>query len=218
MTEKITIEVSGLSQAAADLARLARAAPGATARGLNEALTHARAELIRDARERYAVNEAGARHLDDLNITQRASSTSLAAGMRIRKMRNDLGYFETNPTRPLPGNLWRLGPRGGFQGHVLRSTAMKTEGGVAGRYGKAFLARFASGHVGMVERVLGSSSSHTATRSGRPRWRSANGKVEKVQTLGSPSAAAMISTVWPGHEQGSAEYFLKKLEEYLGRT
>lgn len=36
---------------------------------------------------------------------------------------------------------------------------------------KGFLVEFKSGHVGMVQRRIGSSSSHTVTERGRPRWR-----------------------------------------------
>ena len=49
---------------------------------------------------------------------------------------------------------------------------------------KGFLVEFKSGHVGMVQRRIGSSSSHTVTERGRPRWRNKDGKVEKLVTTG----------------------------------
>jgi len=214
MSGAIHFTVTGLDEAQNDALRMVSAAPGAVARGLNETLDEAKKRLVEEARARYAVNAAGARHLDDLKQSKRAGPSSLVAEMRIKKMRNDLGYFETFPDQPMPGVQWHNAPRGGFKGHVLTGTSMKT---LPGGYGtsKAFLSRFKSGHVGMVQRLLGSKSRNTVTGSGKPRWRNKFGDVEKVQTLGSPSAAAMINTVWPGRDQESQEFFVSRLEQLM---
>lgn len=210
----ITMNAEGLIAAQKGARRTAQIVPGAVARGLNATIEKTRSRLVEEARERYAVNAAGERHLDDLRQQERASSARLVASMRIKKMRNDLGYFETQPNIPLPGIRWRSAPEGGFMGHVLRSTPMQTLSG-KGNKSKAFLARFTSGHVGMVQRVIGSASRNTVTARGYQRWRNKDGKVEKLETLGSPSAAAMINTVWPGKDVESAEFFLEKLEEAM---
>ena len=83
--------VTGLDEAQNDALRLVSAAPGAVARGLNETLDEARKRLVEEASARYAVNAAGARHLNDLKQSKRAGPSSLVAEMRIKKMRNDLG-------------------------------------------------------------------------------------------------------------------------------
>ena len=211
----ITMNTVGLDAAAHGIGNTARVMPGAVARGLNATLARTRQRLIEEAKERYAVNEAGQRHLDDLRQKERASGAKLAASLRIRKMRNDLGYFETHPDVPMPGIAWRKAPEDGFMGHVLRETAMRSLTGEDGKKSKGFLSHFKSGHVGMVQRVIGSSSGRTMTARGRPRWRSKNGKIEKLVTMGSPSAAAMINTVWPGRDVESAEFFLEKLQETM---
>ena len=83
---------------------------------------------------------------------------------------------------------------------------------------KGFLVEFKSGHVGMVQRRIGSSSSHTVTERGRPRWRNKDGKVEKLVTMGSPSATAMHSTVWPYVEPEVTEYLYDRLMEQTERV
>lgn len=214
MSRAIQFTVTGLDEAENDALRMVSAAPGAVARGLNETLEQTRKRLVEEAKGRYAVSAAGARHLDDLKQRERASPSRLMAEMRISKMRNDLAYFETEPDSPLPGVLWRKAPPSGFMGHVLKSTPLKTLPGVSGR-SKAFLAQFKSGHVGMVQRVLGSSSRNKMTATGKPRWTNKDGNVEKVETRGSPSAAAMINTVWPGRDQESKDFFVSRLEQLM---
>jgi len=212
---KSIITIDGAEAAEKGLDNFTRVFPGTVARGLNATIEHTRSRLVEEAQERYAINAAGARHLNDLKQHERASSASLAASMRIRKMRNDLGYFETSPDRPLPGIKWKSAPKGGFAGHVLKSSPMTTLGGIEGKRSKGFLAHFKSGHVGMVERVIGSESESTVTARGFRRWRSKNGKIEALETVGSPSAAAMINTVWPGQDVESAEFFIERLGEAM---
>ena len=48
---------------------------------------------------------------------------------------------------------------------------------------------FKSGHVGMVQRIVGTGRFHYTVRSGAP------STSDKMQTMGSPSAAAMHSTI-----------------------
>ena len=78
---------------------------------------------------------------------------------------------------------------------------------------------FASGHVGMVQRVIGSSSHNTITKkSGVPRWRNKDGNVEKLQTMGSPSAAAMHHVIWEQVEPDVQETLERKLEASIQKT
>jgi len=150
--------------------------------------------------------------LKDLVQRKKATNTSLSAELHIEKMRNDLGYFRTNPAYPThyTGRNWAMGPDV-WKGKVLKESSMKPLPG-DGIRSKAFLAEFKSGHVGMVQRVKGSKSSHTVTEKGHPRWRNSSGEVEKLQTVGSPSAAAMHRVVWHEVEPDVETFLQERLE------
>ena len=128
-------------------------------------------------------------------------------------MRNDLGYFKTSPPVPthFTGGAWRQGPNV-WKGKVLKASPMKTLPG-EGNKSKAFLAAFQSGHVGMVQRIIGSESEHETTKNGHRRWRNKAGKVEKLVTLGSPSITAMHTTIWPEVEPEVELYLAGRLVE-----
>ena len=83
---------------------------------------------------------------------------------------------------------------------------------------KGFLVKFSSGHVGMVQRRIGSKSSHTRTAKGYKRWTNAKGNVEKLVTMGSPSATAMHHTVWPEVEPSVEEYLQERLQAQVERV
>ena len=73
--------------------------------------------------------------------------------------------------------------------------------------GKRFLVEFKSGHVGMVQRIVGTGRFHYTVRSGAP------STSDKMQTMGSPSAAAMHSTIWPEVEPEVELFLAAKLTE-----
>lgn len=205
----MTITVDGLDTVANALGDLKRKTPAATKVAINATAREARKLMIAKAKARYAVNAAGQRHLKDLVQRKKATNTSLTAELHIEKMRNDLGYFRTNPAYPThyTGRNWVMGPDV-WKGKVLKESGMKPLPGRATR-GPAFLAEFKSGHVGMVQRVKGSNTKNTVTEKGHPRWRNSEGKVEKLLTVGSPSAAAMHRVVW--HEvEPDVEAFLQE--------
>ncbi len=205
----MTITVDGLDTVANALGDLKRKTPAATKVAINATAREARKLMIAKAKARYAVNAAGQRHLKDLVQRKKATNTSLTAELHIEKMRNDLGYFRTNPAYPThyTGRNWVMGPDV-WKGKVLKESSLKPLPGDGAR-SKAFLAEFKSGHIGMVQRVKGSSSKHTVTEKGYPRWRNSAGNVEKLQTVGSPSAAAMHRVVW--HEvEPDVEAFLQE--------
>lgn len=208
----LTITLAGLDTVEKALGDLQQKTPAAAKVAINATAREARKLMIARAKARYAVNMAGQRHLKDLVQRKKATNRSLLAELRIESFRNDLGYFQTSPPVPthFTGKRWREGPDV-WSGKVLKAEEMKLLPGTTGR-SKAFLAEFASGHVGMVQRVIGSSSDNTVTKSGAPRWRNRQGKVEKLMTLGSPSAAAMHSTIWPYVEPEVEAYLLDRLE------
>ena len=102
-------------------------------------------------------------------------------------------------------------------GKVLKASGMKTLPG-AGGMSKGFLVKFSSGHVGMVQRRIGSKSSHTRTAKGYKRWTNAKGNVEKLVTMGSPSATAMHHTIWPEVEPSVEEYLQERLQAQVERV
>ncbi len=195
----MTIEVDGLDDVSAVLGDLRKkVAINATAR-------QARKLMIAEAKARYAVNSAGKRHLSDLVQRKKASNSSLSAELRIASYRNDLGYFQTRPNRPFMGHDVAQAPEY-FTARVLKTSPMKPLTG-KGRLSKGFLVEFKSGHVGMVQRIVGTGRFHYTVRSGAP------STSDKMQTMGSPSAAAMHSTIWPEVEPEVELFLAAKLTE-----
>ena len=214
----MTIEVDGLDDVSAVLGDLRKKTPAVAKVAINATARQARKLMIAEAKARYAVNSAGKRHLSDLVQRKKASNSSLSAELRIASYRNDLGYFQHRPTESFKGrDVLRRAPAH-VKARVLKSSTMTALTGDGANLSKGFLVEFKSGHVGMVQRRIGSSSSHTVTERGRPRWRNKDGKVEKLVTMGSPSATAMHSTVWPYVEPEVTEYLYDRLMEQTERV
>ena len=210
---EIIIGLEGMNEIERILGNLKAKTPAVAKTALNSTARYAKREMIKHAKARYAVNAAGARHLNDLSQKkgkgQVATNKSLTAALFIKTMRNDLGYFKSQPgTYYIGGNVANAPEY--FKGKVLKSSAMKTLTG-AGNLSKGFLLPFKSGHIGMVQRVIGSRSRNTVTAKGFPRWTTRDGRVEKLQTMGSPSATAMHSTIWPEVESGVEDYLMDAL-------
>ena len=196
----LTISVVGMDDVSSALGELKRKTPAAAKVAINKTARQARQLMIAKAKARYAVNAAGKRHLKDLQMKGKghpATNSNLEAVLYISKMRNDLGYFQHSPTQVFTGAA-ALARKGEFyKAKVLKENSMSPLTG-SERFSKGFLVEFKSGHVGMVQRVIGSSSRNTVTqKSGAPRWRNSAGQVEKLRTMGSPSATAMHNVVWP---------------------
>lgn len=195
----VIIGIEGLQEVERELGNLKRKTPAVVKFAINKTARQARRMMIMKAKARYALNAKGASHLDDLAQRKKATNHGLTAELYIQSLRNDLGYFETDPSRPYVGKDVFNAPKF-FRGHVLIENPMKDLGGQEGKYSKAFLLEFANNgnsHIGMVQRELGKRSKHTKTARGYKRWVSKSGKIETLRTLGSASAAAMHSTVWP---------------------
>lgn len=214
----MTITVDGLEDVERALGDLKKKTPAAAKVAINATARQARKLMVAQAKARYAVNAAGRRHLKDLVQRKKATNTSLSAELHIEKMRNDLGYFQHRPTESFKRrDVLRRAPAH-VKARVLKSSTMTALTGDGANLSKGFLVEFKSGHVGMVQRRIGSSSSHTVTERGRPRWRNKDGKVEKLVTMGSPSATAMHSTVWPYVEPEVTEYLYDRLMEQTERV
>lgn len=217
----MTIEVDGLEDVRRALGELGSKTPAVTKVAINATARQARKLMIARARARYAVNAAGQRHLGDLVQRKKATNASLSAELHIKSFRNDLGYFEHTPTQAYTGRAVFYRSPAFYRAHVLKSTSLRDLTGT-GRLSKGFLMEFrnatGNSHIGMVQRVIGSQSKNTRTRSGAPRWRNGQGKVEKLVTMGSPSAAAMHNTIWPEVRPEVEAYLLESLMERTERV
>lgn len=67
-----------------------------------------------------------------------------------------------------------------FAARVLKTSPMKALTG-KGRLSKGFLVEFKSGHVGMVQRIVGTGRFHYTVRSGAP------STSDKMQTMAAPA-------------------------------
>lgn len=224
--DNLTITIEGMDEVAKALDDLKKKTPAAAKVAINATAREARKLMIAKAKARYAVNAAGRRHLKDLVQRKKASNTSLSAELHIAKMRNDLGYFQHRPTERFTGREVLHNAPKYVKARILKSSSMRKLGAedieVRGRSigpgSKGFLVEFSNGHVGMVQRQLGSSSSHRTTAKGRPRWTNRSGQVEKLITMGAPSAAGMHSTVWPLVAEDVVDYLLERLEEQIEKV
>lgn len=208
----ITIEIDGLDTVARALGDLQGRSPQALKVAVNQTAREARKLMIAAAKARYVVNAAGARHLNDLKQKKKASNTDLTATLFISKMRNDLGYFENDPTAAYTGGDVFTHSPSFYKARVLASSSLKPLPG-KGNLSKGFLMEFQSGHIGMVQRVIGSRSKNTEKARGRPRWTNERGDVEKLQTMGAPSATAMHSQVWPDVRDDVELYLMARIQD-----
>ncbi|MCM1439340.1 MAG: phage tail protein [Roseburia sp.] len=201
----MTIEIEGLDDVSAALGDLKRKTPAVAKTAINATAREARKLMVASAKARYAVNTAGQRHLKELVQRKKATNTSLSAELHIASMRNDLGYFQSRPNKPFMGRDVARAPEH-FTARVLKSSRMTQLTG-KGNLSKGFLVEFKSGHVGMVQRVIGTGRFHYTARSGAP------SNSDKMMTMGSPSAEAMHRKIWPEVRDEVEVYLLWRLKE-----
>jgi hypothetical protein len=215
--ENAIITIVGIEEVEKALGELRDKAPAATKVAINATAREARRLMIAQAKARYAVNAAGARHLKDLVQRKKATNRSLNAELHIASLRNDLGYFQYSPKGVHTGREVFASAAEFVKGKVLKKSGMEALTGTA-QLSKGFVLEFKSGHVGMVQRVIGSSSKHKKTAKGYQRWRAKDGRVEKLQTMGSPSATAMHHTIWPMVEPQVEAYLQTRLDAQVERV
>lgn len=173
--------------------------PAALKVAVNTTARQTRELLLTEVKNRYDLNTAGKRMIEDLRQRQKATNRRPAAILAIMKndpgaFRADLGYFRTSPTKPFMGPSVRNAPPV-FQAHVLKGRPMIDLGGTSEK-SKDFLVQFKSKHIGMVQRRLGVPADKDYTESGKKRWK----PNEKLVTMSSPSGSAMHHTVWEMQE------------------
>lgn len=173
--------------------------PAALKVAVNTTARQTRKLLLTEVKNRYDLNTAGKRMIEDLRQRQKATNRRPAAILAIMKndpgaLRADLGYFRTSPTKPFMGPSVRNAPPV-FQAHVLKGSPMIGLGGTSEK-SKDFLVQFKSKHIGMVQRRLGVPADKDYTESGKKRWK----PNEELVTMSSPSGSAMHHTVWEMQE------------------
>lgn len=173
--------------------------PAALKVAVNTTARQTRKLLLTEVKNRYDLNTAGKRMIEDLRQRQKATNRRPAAILAIMKndpgaFRADLGYFRTSPTKPFMGPSVRNAPSV-FQAHVLKGSPMIGLGGTSEK-SKDFLVQFKSKHIGMVQRRLGVPADKDYTESGKKRWK----PNEELVTMSSPSGSAMHHTVWEMQE------------------
>ena len=208
----MTISLEGLEDVTEALGTLKGKSRAAVKVALNATAREARKRMISKVRERYAINSKGIKYVKVLRQNRKATNSDLTASLYINTPRNDLAYFKTNPKKAMMGLEAFTAPRY-FKGKVLKSSSMQnltgTANGGAKGFSKGFLVTFNSGHTGMVQRVIGSDvSSHSKPT----RWRTKDGRVEKLITMGSPSATAMHHVIFPMIEPDVEKYLQDRLE------
>ena len=173
--------------------------PAALKVAVNTTARQTRKLLLTEVKNRYDLNTAGKRMIEDLRQRQKATNRRPAAILAIMKndpgaFRADLGYFRTSPTKPFMGPSVRNAPPV-FQAHVLKGSPMIGLGGTSEK-SKGFLVQFKSKHIGMVQRQLGVPADKDCTENGKKRWK----PNERLVTMSSPSGSAMHHTVWEMQE------------------
>ena len=189
------VQVPNIGEVERALGDLHDKAPRAMKNAVNQTATRAKNMMVRQAR-------------NALKIRNRATTQNPTAEIFISSRRNDLGDCQSNPSVPHMGTSWVLSPEF-HTSRVLKKNPMTPLTGGQTDYGQAskgFLVKFDSGHVGMVQRILG----RPATNPKSTRWRNRNGIVEQLYTMSSPSASAMHSTVWREEVEPDSEIILQE--------
>ena len=212
-----SIILTGTEDVQRALGDLKNKTPAAVKVTVNATARQARKLMISKAKARYAVNAKGAPHLKELVQKKKATNSDTTASLYIKTFRNDLGYFKYSPTGIFTGNRVFTNAPDVVVAKVLKASGMKPLTGDA-THSKGFLIKYKSGHIGMGQRLIGSNSDRKETENGFPRWTTPDGRVEKVQTMGSPSATAMHRTVWPMVEPDVEDYMLQRLNEQVQRV
>lgn len=118
------------------LGHIPGAIPKALSAAINRAAEGARTDAVKKVREEYVITAARIR--ETINI-DKANATNLAARIKSRGRPRALSYFKLRPGKPT-----RRRPKDGVHVQVKRS------GG--GPVAKSFVAKMASGHVGVFHR------------------------------------------------------------------
>lgn len=211
----MTITVAGIKDVERQLGELKGKAPAAMKFAINATARQTRKLMVAKAKARYAVNAKGQKHIDDLAQKRKAKNSNLLAELRIASRDIDIAYFQHSPTEVFSGRDVFLSAPEAVRARVLKSSPMRPLLNGPHNAAKGFLAKFESGHTGMVARQIGSDSTHRKTSKGYYRWTTNDGRVEKLQTVYAPSGPAMHNTIWPDVEPSAAQILQEQLDRRI---
>ena len=219
----LTIDDTGVEHA---LGSLYRKTPAVLKVAINRTARQTRHDLIDEAEKRYALTVRGKARLRLLKLRKSATNTSLSAELRQgdEGLTLNASYFEHYPNVPRMGRAALSGPviqgvrvlKGGSM-EPLVAAPMKVKKAVVDA-SKGFLIKVhnnsGNDHLMFAARVLGSSTSNTTTKTGKPRWKNAAGSVEKAYDVNRIGASSQQRAVWyRGVDTTAAE----NLERFLAQ-
>ena len=132
----IEIKADQIERAQALLRHIPRAVPKALANAINRAAQGGRTDAVKKAREIYVIPAGRVRETIEIS---KAQPSKLSAMVLARGRPRALSYFKITPSKPT-----KRKPKGGVNAQVKR--------GAGGRIAKSFVAKMASGHVGVFNR------------------------------------------------------------------
>lgn len=225
----LMIDDAGVERA---LRQLYRKTPDVLRRAINQTARQTRHDLIDEAGNRYALTTRGRARLLKLKLLKSATLTNLAAEIR----QNDEGlpmnasYFRHSPVVSRMGQNAFRSPayqrvqtlKGGpmediTEGEIKVGDAVKAAS-------KGFLIKVhnnkaGNDHMMFAARVLGSSTSRTTTRTGKPRWTNKAGDVEKAYDVNRIGASSQQRAVWyRGVDNLAAERLERLVEQEIARV
>ena len=184
--DSLTLTVDD-TQVAEALGELKGKTPAVLKVAINRTARQARKDIIADSKARYDLTARGKEKLKQLQMRKKATNAVLLAELRQSDegLPLDYAYFRHTPTTVFKGRNVRNAPKY-VRGRVLKGQAMrKLADGVSEAYGKVskgFLVEFKSGHIGMVQRDIGSRSQSNITARGYG-WRGGSGLRQRIEIL-----------------------------------
>ncbi|MBQ4490889.1 MAG: phage tail protein [Pyramidobacter sp.] len=151
----------------------------ALVRALNASAMSARTEIVRSARERFNVQSSRVR--STIHVFKASAATDApSAQVSSKDTRQPLTRFKFSPKGP---KSW-IGVPNTRRGPVV---SVSVKHGRSTKFRHSFLARFRSGHLGLVYRARGK-----FTRNGRPKLEENYGPAVP-QMIGGPSGAEAVA-------------------------
>jgi len=192
---------------------------------INRTARQARKDVIAAATERYDLTAKGKEKLRRLKMRRKATNAVLMAELRQddKGLPLDYAYFRHSPRTVFKGWHVRHAAPEYVRGRVLKSQPMRNLAAETNRHfgqmSKGFLVEFKSGHIGMVQRVIGSRSASSTTARGYRRWE----PNERLETMARPGGSGMGRAAWNlSVEEATAENLMleteRRLEEVVAKA
>ncbi len=220
----MTIGIEGLDDISAVLGDLRKKTPAVAKVAINATARKAARDAVKAAERRYALTSRGKEKLHEYKQRKKATNHDLLAIINggDKALPLNIVYFEHTPSKPYMGKAIGAAPAY-FRAKVLQNGGYKELGESSDR-SRAFLVNIhnkvsKNDHIAMLQRVLGSQTYRKKTNREYPRWKSPNGKIEKVYDVERPGATSMGAAVWRrGVDETTAEYLQDRLIEQTERV